>query len=892
MKRIELVFNKLCKLTYDNDDKASGFSAKQIAEKLLIQRTNACTDLNTLVREGKIEKIEGKPVLYKVLNYEEASIKENVDVFDSIVGAGLSLKSAVEQARSAIIYPPKGLHTLILGETGTGKSMFAEIMFKYAKEIGKLKRNSPFVSFNCADYYNNPQLLMSQLFGVKKGAYTGADKDRLGLVQRANEGILFLDEVHRLPPEGQEMLFYLIDKGIYRRLGEPEGHHKANILIIAATTENIESSLLKTFTRRIPMLIRLPSLKERTINERYQIAQQSFKEEAVAIKNDISITSNALKGILLYNCINNVGQLKSDIKLCCAKAFLAKMMLRDKEVCVHSEDLPRYVLMGLLKAKELKDELDKYVKKDKIIFSPDESNTAEEKDLKVLNFYDTLEEKRKLLEVRGLNEIDINLIMNLDINTYLKRYIFNVSKQSLDELYKVVDKRVVDMVQEFLEKSNRMLDKVFSKKIFYALAMHVGGSIERIVSGREIKNHKLEEIKKQNPIEYKISIDLKEKMEQKFNILVPEDEIAFITMFLLIDKEDKIIGGNVGIVVAMHGESAATSIADVANRLLGENHAVGYNMPLDQKPEAALVNLTNIIKNTHNGKGVILLVDMGSLVLFGDMIYKNTGICVKTIDMVSTPMVLEATRKALLDSTLEEVYDSCINLSPFIGRIYKDSFKFITDIKKDVIITACLTGQGTALKIKNILEQKLDLQSKGIDVIPIGIDNKIEFNRNIQNIKKEKNLLGLVGAARPEDESILYLSTYEIFVPEKLEYLGKAIDILKTIENMKEVIEENVSIDSIKFIESFKLFYIRLLNNHVALDENNSVGIILHISCLVERMLKGENLMYKKNYEEFCEEYNKETNIIKCCIKPIEEVFNINVSISEIVNITKIVYLL
>ena len=892
MKRIELVFNKLCKSINESNDSILGFSAIEIAEKLNIQRSNACSDLNALVREGRVKKIEGKPVLYKTNNYEKTDFQVDVDIFDTIIGAGLSLKNSVQQARAAIIYPPKGLHTLIIGETGTGKSMFAEFMFKYAKEAGKLKSNSPFVIFNCADYYNNPQLLMSQLFGVKKGAYTGADSDRLGLVENANEGILFLDEVHRLPPEGQEMLFYLMDKGIYRRLGEPEGHHKANILIIAATTEDIESSLLKTFTRRIPMIIKLPSLKQRTIYERFQIVRESFKEEAASIKSDILITANALKGILLYDCINNVGQLKSDIKLCCAKAFLTKMMERKRDVCVHSEDLPNYVLMGLLNAKKFKDELAKIVTKDIVIFPLDDNNVLEEKNIKVSNFYETLEKKRNLLESKGLNENDIKLIMSLDINTYLKRYIFDISKQNLEELYKVVDKKIVDIVQNFLENASRMLDREFSKKIFYALAMHVGSSIERINNNKEIKNHKLEEIRKNYSLEYKISNDLKEIMEQEFNIIVPEDEIAFITMFLIIDKEEKKTEGKVGIVVAMHGESSATSIADVTNRLLGEKMAVGYNMPLDQKPATALVNLTEIIKNTNGGKGVILLVDMGSLVLFGDIIYEKTRIPVKTIDMVSTPMVLEATRKTLLDSTLEDVYNSCINLSPFVGRIYKDSFEFDTDIKNDVIITACLTGQGAALKLKNILNNKLNLQTKGIDVIPLDIDDKIEFNNNIQNIKREKNLIGVIGALKPEDDSILYLSTYEVFLPQKLDYLGKTIDTLKIIENMNAVIKEYLSIDSIRFIESFKLFYLRLINNQIILDGENSVGLILHMSCLVERLLKGEMLISKKSNESFYEKYMLEISFIKGCLKPIEDAFNIDVPKDDIVYITKSIYLI
>lgn len=271
MKRIDLVYEELkemCIKQYEENGQITGFSAQEVAERINIYRSNSSSDLNRLYKDNKIDKIEGKPVLYKIKDMNTNCKKDDhvsVDVFDEIIGANLSLKTAVQQARAAIIYPPNGLHTLLLGETGTGKSMFAEIMCRYAREIGRIKANGPFVTFNCADYANNPQLLMAQLFGVKKGAYTGADKDRTGLIEKVNGGILFLDEVHRLPPEGQEMLFYLIDKGEYRRLGDTQLLSKANVLIICATTENVESTLLKTFIRRIPMIIKLPALRERSM---------------------------------------------------------------------------------------------------------------------------------------------------------------------------------------------------------------------------------------------------------------------------------------------------------------------------------------------------------------------------------------------------------------------------------------------------------------------------------------------------------------------------------------------------------------------------------------------------------------------------------------------------
>jgi transcriptional regulator with AAA-type ATPase domain len=90
---------------------------------------------------------------------------------------------------------------------------------------------------------------------VIDGHCTGAEVDKEGLVEKANQGILFLDEIHRLPPEGQEILYYLIDKGKFRRLGESDTFRNVSLMLIAATTENIESFLLLPFHRRIPMVI-------------------------------------------------------------------------------------------------------------------------------------------------------------------------------------------------------------------------------------------------------------------------------------------------------------------------------------------------------------------------------------------------------------------------------------------------------------------------------------------------------------------------------------------------------------------------------------------------------------------------------------------------------------
>ena len=82
-------------------------------------------------------------------------------------------------------------------------------------------------------------LLCHNCLAIQKGAFTGADSDKPGLVELADKSILFLDEVHRLNPEGQEKLFFLMDQGIFRQIGgETTKDRHADVLLICATTEN------------------------------------------------------------------------------------------------------------------------------------------------------------------------------------------------------------------------------------------------------------------------------------------------------------------------------------------------------------------------------------------------------------------------------------------------------------------------------------------------------------------------------------------------------------------------------------------------------------------------------------------------------------------------------
>ena len=114
------------------------------------------------------------------------------------------------------------LHTLIVGSTGVGKSLFANIMYEYSKYIKKLPEDAPFIVFNCADYVIILNFFYLIFLDILKVLLQVLKKKRKVLLKKLMEEYLFLDEIHRLPPEGQEMVFYFMDTGTYNKLGETD----------------------------------------------------------------------------------------------------------------------------------------------------------------------------------------------------------------------------------------------------------------------------------------------------------------------------------------------------------------------------------------------------------------------------------------------------------------------------------------------------------------------------------------------------------------------------------------------------------------------------------------------------------------------------------------------
>ena len=850
MKRIDTVYEKLKELS-----KKTGITTENIADSLGLSRANVSNDLNKLCEEGKAVKEEGtRPVLYKAVQNQD--LVEEKNILDELAAKNPSLFAAVEQAKAAILYPPKGMPILILGETGTGKSMFAGLIHQYAVEMERMPDASPFIVFNCADYANNPQLLLSQLFGARKGSYTGADSDKAGLIEKAHEGVLFLDEVHRLPPEGQEMFFTFMDTGTYRRLGETDVERTSKVLIICATTENPDSALLKTFTRRIPMIIRMPSLHERNMEERFNLISQFFREESSRLGKPISVSINSMKSFLSYHCPNNVGQLKTDIQLACAKAYADFISNKKDLIKINSTDLPSYIREGLYSETEHRQLWTKLIGINKryCIFDSSEEKILFEEDKE--NIYDMIDLRVHELKIQGVSNEILEQAMEKDIQEYFSSYLQSVNQHiDFSNLESIVSRDIIQVVEEIIRFSEEKLEKTFSTQIHYGMAVHISNSIERIKRGKKIINPQLNKIRTEYSEEFTIAVDCLKIIGRVLDITLPIDEAGFLAMFFVYHegaiKKPK---NNVKIIIIAHGSATATSMAETANHLLGVRYAFGINAPLDEQPQQVIEKLKNYLKETAIDSDILFLVDMGSLTNFGQEIEKDFGIRTKTIPLVSTLHVIEATRKAMLGYPLEEVYKDTLEVDELLDNDYPMPPK-ASDEETLVIATLCTTGEGGAEVMKGILETQLNFSGTPVKIIPLSILGNESIETKLKNIQEGYRLICVVGSFKVNTDVPQY-RVDEVLNQTALKDIKKLIDIENTYLKLGDTLDNHLkNIEGPSTLKKIKKFIKHMENSlKIKIPTSPLIGIAMHIGCMLDRLKSGGSVDEFKEKEQYIQE--------------------------------------
>jgi two-component system response regulator HupR/HoxA len=252
---------------------------------------------------------------YNALRREAAAGRDKPTSFDGLVGADTGLRPAIELARKVL----DGETTvLLLGETGTGKELFAHLI-----HVNGPRRAKPFVAQNCGALPDT--LLESELFGHTRGAFTGATGERKGLFEEADGGTIFLDEVGETSPAMQQRLLRVLQEGEVRRVGGAGTRH-VDVRVVAATNADLEADVAAGRFRRdlyyrlnvFP--IRLPPLRERA-EDIPALADHFLREACRRARRAVpAVGIEALQLLRGYPWPGNVRELENELERAVALA--------------------------------------------------------------------------------------------------------------------------------------------------------------------------------------------------------------------------------------------------------------------------------------------------------------------------------------------------------------------------------------------------------------------------------------------------------------------------------------------------------------------------------------------------------------------------------------------
>ena len=242
----------------------------------------------------------------KKLELEQKLAEEKEEKFQDLIGKSPAIKIVKETIEKIA---PYDINVLITGESGTGKEVVAKTIHKLSK-----RKDKPFVAINCASL--PADLLESELFGYKKGAFTGATSDKKGLIEEANGGTLFLDEIGEMPMSLQAKLLRFLEERKIRPLGSTK-EIEVDVRIISATNRNLEEEIEKgnfredLYYRLSTIIIKIPPLRER--KEDIPLLAEHFLKEFQEKygKRFEKISQDFLDFLMKYEFKGNIRELRN-----------------------------------------------------------------------------------------------------------------------------------------------------------------------------------------------------------------------------------------------------------------------------------------------------------------------------------------------------------------------------------------------------------------------------------------------------------------------------------------------------------------------------------------------------------------------------------------------------
>lgn len=845
-------------LEYEHDEYPR-FTTNFLSQKLNMQRTNLSSILNQLVNEGKLIKQKGRPVMYQYINLSE----EAEEVFKRLIGYDQSLKDAVAGAKATILYPKGKPSILITAQRGCGAHYFAETVFEFAVKSGVIKNREALLVFDCKAYQENPDYRQKLLFGTE---------DEVGILNQSEDGMLFINHIDMLPAYERRRLLSTKERGI----------------LICRTDLSVNQEIYHSLQERTDFEIKLPNLNERSMEERFQLIQCFLYDEIKNIGKNLEMDSNILSALLLYESDDNVTGLKKDIHTGCVNCYARKGSSKNKFIEILLSDFPTYVRKGLIYSKTHKEELEELVSEQYVyafthstMLKKQAQKSEEKRDI-----YQSIDDRKKKYKKQEIEEEEIDTYVSVALKEDFQKYYNELSGKisNRNMLENIIANKMIEHVDLFLKKAEETFQIKYDEKIMCALCLHMNSALIRNESKQRVSNEEIVQMTVSYPQEYQLAQEFILETEEVFHTRLNVDEIIFVMMFLLEERVTK--KQQVVTLIAMHGDHSAQEVVKTVNILSNENNTYAFNLPLNQNMKEAYEDFKKEIIRIDQGKGIILIYDMGSLRTMAESIAAETNIDIRFVESPITLIGVACSNKASEEKGIEEIYGYL--QENFKTAAYSRNYD---GSNKIVVITS--KSETEAEKIQRFINENMSWND--VKIRRIVAANEGQLYSMIDSIAEEGEIVGIVGDYDPLLHQYQFIDVNQLMKSEKTnldDYIQTQNELDKTgITETYEYLEENFKELDIAQIEVYLDDFMDKVQDllKVRLDENKKIGLIIHIVCLLDRIRQEYTPSISFIASGVIDKNKEMVPEVKKLLRPIEKEFNVYINDTEIATIITII---
>ncbi len=866
-------------------------TAYEVSKELNISRALASQYLNELTKEGAVIKINSRPVYFldrktleeahgvslsfnsylSISELKQALAKGNKGKhdFEKLIGSSSGLSYEVEQCKAAVKYPPRGLPILITGQNGTGKGFLASLTFEYAQNNGILTSKSTFQRFCCSEYEDAQQAL-DALFGLEGSA---DPHESQGALRRADGGILYLSDVQFLGREAQDKLAQLLDTGGYNTADQTEAMRESSARLILSSCEEPETHLSKRLLRRLPVVIHMPALSDRPVEEREQLILRFFCQESERMKKEIFISNRVFDTLLQYEFPANIEQLKNCIQSSCANALVQQEAQQD-ELLIYLYHLPEYLMVTARVDGRYSDEQRSMMN----VRSFGKDTIAQT----VGQYYDSI-----------LSEYDAYCSNHCDQDTLLRKLtqIFNdysdylvfskrFANAKIDAIERVMETVFGVMSDKYYLQLPGHFNYVFSRCLYLQMRLNAPDQDERVAGCLNL-------LLRLFPKEALLAEEISRMIEQSLDVSINGFSQLLLVLGLRQYSQDVRMDAIRGIIIC-HGYSTASSIADVVNRLTGSRVFEAIDMPIDISVQEIAVRFKKYVNYVPGPKDVILLVDMGSLEDMNILLSGQTDLNLGIINNVSTRLALDVGCKIQNHTPMREILETACS-----GHV--STYKLMErQKKKAAVLFVSEAGVSVARKMAELFYNSLPRQ---IEVEFLGYDYlSLKHAEELAELKGKYDILFVSGTANPELKDVVFIPMEDIISFREIERINRMLSLYMQEDDLQafhQRLLKNFSLQNV--VQNLTILnadkVLDLVN--IGLDQMQKmmrrkfsaqtiIGLNIHVSCLIERLVTKTPIETYTDQAAFEQEQKEFIEMVRKAFREVSTHYKVEFPISEI----------